>query len=293
MVACKIGNLLAFLAIQSLLSSEGLAAPFQVECCCVQEKRATQQLNPNLSISAATTGMATCTVQAGLGVDSSSPRMHRKRERAHTVTRATTATTTTTTTTSATTTVKNYRTRSPYKSRWRQQLCEPKPESKVQIWIEIPAPSSLVNKMAFAEQQRWITVQQKTFTKWLNTKLEARSLEVKDLVQDLSDGVCFVVVSLPLLPESEGSRVANVYPPLLGHPHPPARVPVQRVARPICRQTEAARAALRECQPRPQLHQVPRYPDDQHWCRRRGGREPQDHFGVDMDAHSPLHHQRH
>ena len=46
-----------------------------------------------------------------------------------------------------------------------------------------------LTRMAFAEQQRWITVQQKTFTKWLNTKLEARGLEVKDLVQDLSDGV--------------------------------------------------------------------------------------------------------
>jgi hypothetical protein len=91
-----------------------------------------------------------------------------------------------------TTTVRNYRTKSPYKSRWRQQLCDAPTEAKVQIWIEIPAPSSLVfNKMAFAEQQRWITVQQKTFTKWLNTKLEARNLEVKDLVQDLSDGVCF------------------------------------------------------------------------------------------------------
>lgn len=47
-----------------------------------------------------------------------------------------------------------------------------------------------LTRMAFAEQQRWITVQQKTFTKWLNTKLESRSLEVKDLVTDLSDGVC-------------------------------------------------------------------------------------------------------
>ena len=63
-------------------------------------------------------------------------------------------------------------------------------------------------KMAFAEQQKWITVQQKTFTKWcvypwmerlanwglivsrrLNTKIEPRELVVKDLVQDLSDGV--------------------------------------------------------------------------------------------------------
>lgn len=43
--------------------------------------------------------------------------------------------------------------------------------------------------MAFAEQQKWITVQQKTFTKWLNTKIQEREVEVKDLVKDLSDGV--------------------------------------------------------------------------------------------------------
>lgn len=59
--------------------------------------------------------------------------------------------------------------------------------------------------MAFAEQQHWITVQQKTFTKWLNTKIDARGLEVKDLVKDLSDGVrlslfCFLCLLLdPLL----------------------------------------------------------------------------------------------
>lgn len=65
-----------------------------------------------------------------------------------------------------------------------------------------------LTRMAYAEQQRWITVQQKTFTKWyiicrrslfrdwvlnytarLNTKLEARELEVKDLIDDLRDGV--------------------------------------------------------------------------------------------------------
>ncbi|TPX18541.1 uncharacterized protein E0L32_011579 [Thyridium curvatum] len=46
-----------------------------------------------------------------------------------------------------------------------------------------------LTRMAFAEQQRWITVQQKTFTKWLNTKIQERNLEVTDLVKDLSDGV--------------------------------------------------------------------------------------------------------
>ncbi|KAJ5011221.1 Alpha-actinin-like protein 1 [Colletotrichum sp. SAR 10_99] len=57
--------------------------------------------------------------------------------------------------------------------------------------IEPPHDQGLT-RMAFAEQQKWITVQQKTFTKWLNTKLEARSLEVKDLVRDLSDGVILI-----------------------------------------------------------------------------------------------------
>lgn len=59
-----------------------------------------------------------------------------------------------------------------------------------------PPHENLLTKMAFAEQQRWITVQQKTFTKWLNTKIEARGLQLVDLVKDLSDGVCFPV---PLL----------------------------------------------------------------------------------------------
>lgn len=61
--------------------------------------------------------------------------------------------------------------------------------------------------MAYSDQQQWIKVQQKTFTKWyaqcwnpslcrtkisffrLNTKIEARNLEVKDLISDLKDGV--------------------------------------------------------------------------------------------------------
>ncbi|KAI9166753.1 Alpha-actinin-like protein 1 [Paramyrothecium foliicola] len=57
--------------------------------------------------------------------------------------------------------------------------------------VEPPHDQGLT-KMAFAEQQRWVTVQQKTFTKWLNTKIEARNLEVKDLVADLSDGVILI-----------------------------------------------------------------------------------------------------
>lgn len=72
----------------------------------------------------------------------------------------------------------------------------------------------VLTKMAFAEQQRWITVQQKTFTKWyvlqsgiggiilmnglarLNTKIEPRGVAVVDLVKDLSDGVCLKYIPL-------------------------------------------------------------------------------------------------
>ncbi|KAJ0160963.1 Alpha-actinin-like protein 1 [Colletotrichum tanaceti] len=57
--------------------------------------------------------------------------------------------------------------------------------------LEPPHDQGLT-RMAFAEQQKWITVQQKTFTKWMNTKLEARELAVKDLVADLSDGVLLI-----------------------------------------------------------------------------------------------------
>ncbi|KAI9712880.1 MAG: hypothetical protein M1812_006749 [Candelaria pacifica] len=41
-------------------------------------------------------------------------------------------------------------------------------------------------------EQQWVTVQQKTFTKWLNTKIKARDIAVNDLVKDLSDGVILI-----------------------------------------------------------------------------------------------------
>ncbi|KAJ6002036.1 hypothetical protein N7499_002099 [Penicillium canescens] len=41
-------------------------------------------------------------------------------------------------------------------------------------------------------EKQWINVQQKTFTKWLNDKLKARSLAIDDLVTDLSDGVILI-----------------------------------------------------------------------------------------------------
>ncbi|PGH12283.1 hypothetical protein AJ79_04349 [Helicocarpus griseus UAMH5409] len=42
------------------------------------------------------------------------------------------------------------------------------------------------------EEKQWITVQQKTFTKWLNNKLKARDQAIDDLVKDLSDGVILI-----------------------------------------------------------------------------------------------------
>jgi hypothetical protein len=75
-----------------------------------------------------------------------------------------------------------------------------------------PPHEKLLTKMAFAEQQHWITVQQKTFTKWLNTKIDVRGLEVKDLVKDLSDGVCLLFFGLLcqlLAPPMSVHSVAN------------------------------------------------------------------------------------
>ncbi|KAL8854101.1 MAG: hypothetical protein Q9221_001021 [Calogaya cf. arnoldii] len=39
------------------------------------------------------------------------------------------------------------------------------------------------------QEQQWITVQEKTFTKWLNSKINVREVAVNDLTTDLSDGV--------------------------------------------------------------------------------------------------------
>ncbi|OCK82699.1 alpha-actinin-2 [Lepidopterella palustris CBS 459.81] len=41
-------------------------------------------------------------------------------------------------------------------------------------------------------EQQWVKVQQKTFTKWLNSKLKARNVEINDLIHDLSDGVVLI-----------------------------------------------------------------------------------------------------
>ncbi|EMR70755.1 putative alpha- sarcomeric (f-actin cross linking protein) protein [Eutypa lata UCREL1] len=57
--------------------------------------------------------------------------------------------------------------------------------------------------------QKWIHVQQKTFTKWLNTKIAARKLQVKDLVTDLSDGVMLIHLLECLSNESLGRYAAR------------------------------------------------------------------------------------
>ncbi|KAL9117353.1 MAG: hypothetical protein Q9187_006112 [Circinaria calcarea] len=57
--------------------------------------------------------------------------------------------------------------------------------------------------MALLESQ-WITVQQKTFTKWLNSKVQCRDVAVNDLVKDLSDGVILIHLLEVLGAESLG-----------------------------------------------------------------------------------------
>ncbi|RYO85149.1 hypothetical protein DL766_007340 [Monosporascus sp. MC13-8B] len=55
----------------------------------------------------------------------------------------------------------------------------------------------------------WINVQEKTFTKWLNTKIAQRKLMVKDLVKDLSDGVILIHLLECLSQESLGRYAAK------------------------------------------------------------------------------------
>lgn len=53
-------------------------------------------------------------------------------------------------------------------------------------------------------EQSWVKVQEKTFGKWLNSKLKTRDVEVKDLVADLSDGVNLIHLLEILSNESLG-----------------------------------------------------------------------------------------
>ncbi|KAI0145833.1 calponin homology domain-containing protein [Hypoxylon sp. NC0597] len=56
---------------------------------------------------------------------------------------------------------------------------------------------------------QWINVQQKTFTKWMNTKIAPRGLVVKDLVSDLSDAVLLIHLLECLSSESLGRYAAK------------------------------------------------------------------------------------
>ncbi|KAL0473849.1 alpha-actinin [Neurospora intermedia] len=88
----------------------------------------------------------------------------------------------------------------------RFQRASSEPTRAPKLITEQPAGFT---KMAFAEQQQWITVQQKTFTKWLNTKIEVRGLEVKDLVKDLSDAVMLIHLLECLSGDSLGRYAAK------------------------------------------------------------------------------------
>ncbi|KAI1393898.1 calponin homology domain-containing protein [Hypoxylon trugodes] len=56
---------------------------------------------------------------------------------------------------------------------------------------------------------QWINVQQKTFTKWMNTKILPRGVVVKDLVTDLSDAVLLIHLLECLSNESLGRYAAK------------------------------------------------------------------------------------
>ncbi|KAK3202266.1 hypothetical protein GRF29_161g654818 [Pseudopithomyces chartarum] len=53
-------------------------------------------------------------------------------------------------------------------------------------------------------EQQWVKVQQKTFTKWLNSKLKVREVEIADLIVDLSDGIALIHLLEILSNESLG-----------------------------------------------------------------------------------------
>ncbi|KAF2637776.1 alpha-actin-like proteinin [Massarina eburnea CBS 473.64] len=52
--------------------------------------------------------------------------------------------------------------------------------------------------------EQWVKVQQKTFTKWFNSKIKVRSLEITDLITDLSDGIALIHLLEILSSESLG-----------------------------------------------------------------------------------------
>ncbi|OQO04701.1 hypothetical protein B0A48_09624 [Cryoendolithus antarcticus] len=58
-------------------------------------------------------------------------------------------------------------------------------------------------------ESSWIKVQEKTFGKWLNSKISTRSLQIADLVKDLSDGTILIHLLEILSQESLGRYAAK------------------------------------------------------------------------------------
>ncbi|KAL9112847.1 MAG: hypothetical protein Q9227_002924 [Pyrenula ochraceoflavens] len=58
-------------------------------------------------------------------------------------------------------------------------------------------------------EKQWVNVQEKTFTKWLNSKLAVRDVSIKDLVQDLSNGIILIHLLEILSNESLGRYASN------------------------------------------------------------------------------------
>ncbi|KAK6430560.1 alpha-actinin [Oleoguttula sp. CCFEE 5521] len=58
-------------------------------------------------------------------------------------------------------------------------------------------------------ESSWIKVQEKTFGKWLNSKISTRSLQITDLVKDLSDGTILIHLLEILSQESLGRYAAK------------------------------------------------------------------------------------
>uniref|UniRef100_A0A8H7NAW0 Calponin-homology (CH) domain-containing protein n=1 Tax=Bionectria ochroleuca TaxID=29856 RepID=A0A8H7NAW0_BIOOC len=75
----------------------------------------------------------------------------------------------------------------------------------------MPGAISTANGMSMAnmEKERWVAIQKKTFTKWLNTKIAARDLEVKDLARDLTDGVMLIHLLECLSNDTLGRYASN------------------------------------------------------------------------------------
>ncbi|VUC33533.1 unnamed protein product [Clonostachys rosea] len=75
----------------------------------------------------------------------------------------------------------------------------------------MPGTISAANGMSMAnmEKERWVAIQKKTFTKWLNTKIAARNVEVKDLARDLTDGVMLIHLLECLSNDTLGRYASN------------------------------------------------------------------------------------